>query len=85
MSEESLWRLVNINLTSRGDNLTFHKFIFFIPHGDNSQNFWQKPSFKPTRYLYEPPKIMSILKKYLVFLAALYGFTATMNLRREVS
>ena len=49
-SEESLWWLINIYLTSRGDNLTSHKIIYFTSRGDNSLKFWAKTN----KVLYEP-------------------------------
>ena len=39
-SEESLWWLVSINLSSHGDNLTLGKTIYFTSRGVNSQKFW---------------------------------------------
>ena len=59
-SEESLWWLVGINLTSRVLNLASHKIIHFTSRGENSQNIEQNNGFKIIIYLYDPPKIQDL-------------------------
>ena len=52
-SEESLWRLVSLNLTQP-------KIIYFTTHDDNYQNFGQKTGFEPITYVHELPIIMLV-------------------------